>query len=138
MIEIEDVLEVMGSEAKKVCENVFPLNRPNATDSKLSEFIVVSLPYSVMNKTLGESDDWWLDETVVFEIYVADKKGAHNPKEAHNKRMRALRSSLRALFPIVDYGVGIKIPRPRTIIPSASDGDGYHYSRIQARMTTMV
>lgn len=138
MIEAEDILQVMGREAKKVCANVVPLNRPNATDSKLSEFIVVSIPYSVMNKTLGESDDWWIDETVVFEIYVADKKSARNPKQADLPVMKSLRSSLRALFPIVDYSLGIKITRPRTIIPSASDGDGYHYSRIQARMTTMV
>jgi hypothetical protein len=138
MIEIEDILEVMGREAKKVCENVIPQNRPNATDSKLSQFIVVSLPYSVVNKMLGEDDDWWLDLTVVFEIYVADQKGARNPKRAHLNTMRDLRSSLRSLFPIVDRNLGIKITRPKTVIPSASDGDGYHYSRIQARMTTMV
>jgi len=138
MIEPEDILKVMGVEAKKVCENVYPQDRPNATTEKLTQFIVVSLPYSPSNKTLGESDDWWIDQTVVFEIYVADRKTASNPKEFNTKTMKNLRSALRNVFPIIDRGLGIKITRPRTVIMATSDGNGYHYSRIQAKMTTMV
>ena len=138
MIEPEDILTVMGVEAKKVCTKVYPQDRPNATTDKLTQFIVVSLPYSPSNKTVGESDDWWLDQTVVFEIYVADKKTASNPKEYDVKTMKALRQNLRALFPIIDRALGIKITRPRTVVMASSDGNGYHYSRIQAKMTTMV
>ena len=138
MIEPEDILKVMGVEAKKVCENVYPQDRPNATTEKLTQFIVVSLPYSPSNKTLGESDDWWIDQTVVFEIFVADRKTASNPKEFNTKTMKNLRSALRDVFPIIDRGLGIKITRPRTVIMATSDGNGYHYSRIQAKMTTMV
>ena len=138
MIEPEDILKVMGVEAKKVCENVYPQDRPNATTEKLTQFIVVSLPYSPSNKTLGESDDWWIDQTVVFEIYVADRKTASNPKEFNTKTMKNLRSALRNVFPIIDRGLGIKITRPRTVIMATSDGNGYHYSRIQAKMTTMI
>ena len=128
----------MGVEAKKVCENVYPQDRPNATTEKLTQFIVVSLPYSPSNKTLGESDDWWIGQTVVFEIFVADRKTASNPKELNTKTMKKLRSALRDTFPIIDRGIGIKITRPRTVITASSDGNGYHYSRIQAKMTTMV
>lgn len=138
MIEPEDILTVMGVEAKKVCTKVYPQDRPNATTDKLTQFIVVSLPYSPSNKTVGESDDWWLDQTVVFEIYVADKKTASNPKEYDVKTMKTLRQNLRALFPIIDRALGIKITRPRTVVMASSDGNGYHYSRIQAKMTTMV
>lgn len=138
MIEPEDILKVMGVEAKKVCAKVYPHDRPNATTDKLTQFIVVSLPYSVSNKMLGEDDDWWLDMTVVFDIYVADKKTASNPKEFDMKPMKTLRSGLRALFPIVDTTLGIKITRPRTVVNAGSDGNGYHYTRIQAKMTTMV
>ena len=138
MIEAEDILEVMGKQAKKVCSKVYPQDRPNATTDKLTQFIVVSLPYSESNKMLGEDDDWWLDMTVVFEIYVADDKTASNPKQFDVKTMKSLRSQLQALFPIVDDNLGISITRPRTLIVASSDGNGYHYSRIQAKMTTMV
>lgn len=138
MIEPEDILTAMGKQAKKVCSNVYPQDRPNATTDALREFVVVSLPYSESNKMLGEDDDWWLDETVVFEIYVADAKTASNPKEFNTKRMKELRDGIKALFPIVNRVVGFKITRPRTVINASSDGNGYHYSRIQGKMTTMV
>ena len=128
----------MGNQAKTVCTKVYPQERPNAVTDKLTEFIVVSLPYSESNKMLGEDDDWWLDETVVFEIFVADKKTAADPKLFNTKKMSTLRSNLRALFPIIDTDLGIKITRPRTVINASSDGNGYHYTRIQAKMTTMV
>lgn len=138
MITAEDILEVMGRQAKKVCDKVYPQERPNASIDKLTEFIVVSMPYSESNKMLGEDDDWWLDETVVFEIYVADRKGASDPKLFNKSSMRLLRDSLLQLFPIVDSSIGIKITRPRTVVNASSDGNGYHYTRVQAKMTTMV
>ena len=138
MITPEEILEVMGVQAATVCTKVYPQERPNAVTDKLTEFIVVSLPYSESNKTIGESDDWWLDETVVFEIYVADRKTASDPKQFNLPRMKQLREGVRDLFPIVDYTAGIKITRPRTVVNASSDGNGYHYTRIQAKMTTMV
>lgn len=138
MIEAEDILKVMGEQAKTVCQRVFPQERPNATTDKLTHFIVVSLPYSESNKMLGEDDDWWIDMTVVFEIFVADDKTAADPKQLDVNTMRSLRSQVKALFPIVDKTLGIAITRPRTVIVASSDGNGYHYSRIQAKMTTMV
>lgn len=127
----------MDQEAKKVCSRTFLQERPNATDSKLKEFIVSSLPYSTVNRTLGENDDWWLDMTVVFEIFVSDKKTNKNPKEFDSVKMKELRRKLFELFPIV-VPEKFKIARPRTVIPASSDGNGYHYTRIQAKMTTMV
>lgn len=138
MIECEDILQVMDERASTVCPVTFPQQRPNAVTEGLSEFIVVSLPYSETNRTIGESDDWWLDMTVVFEIYVADRKTASDPKEMNIPAMKRLRGSLRGIFPIIDPQGRFKIVRPRTVIPSSSDGNGYHYTRIQARMTTMV
>ena len=114
-----------------------PQERPNATDSKLTEFIVVSMPYSTVNNTLGENDDWWLDVTVVFEIFVADRKTNKNPKEFNSPAMKKLRTALFGLFPIIVPNQ-YKIAYPRTVIPASSDGNGYHYTRIQAKMTTMV
>lgn len=127
----------MDHEAKKVCARTSLQERPSATDSKLKEFIVSSLPYSTSNKTLGENDDWWLDLTVVFEIFVADRKSNQNPKEFNSPRMKELRKNLFGLFPIIRPGK-FKIDYPRTVIPASSDGNGYHYTRIQAKFTTMV
>lgn len=138
MITPEDILEVMGRRVSGVCPNVFPQDRPNATDAALKEFVVVSLPYSESNRMLGEDDDWWLDMTVVYEIYVADKKSAGNPKQLDLQEMKRLREDVRGIFPVVDDKKRFIITRPRTVINATSDGNGYHFSRIQAKLTTMV
>jgi hypothetical protein len=52
--------------------------------------------------------------------------------------MKTLRENIRALFPIVDDENRFIITRPRTVINASSDGNGYHLSRIQAKLTTMV
>lgn len=136
MITPEDILETMDLRAKTVCKRTFLQDRPSATDSKLKEFIVLSLPYSPTNKTMGEDDDWWIDVTVVFEIFVADRKNNQNPKEFNQPAMKELRKKVFDLFPIITDK--FKIVRPRTVIPASSDGNGYHYTRIQAKLTTMV
>ena len=137
MLTPEDILEKMDMEARTVCSRTFLQERPNATDPKLTEFIVVSIPYSTVNKTLGERDDWWFDVTVVFEIFVADRTTSQSPKEFNQPAMKRLRESLFNIFPIVVPNQ-FKIDYPRTVIPASSDGNGYHYTRIQAKMTTMV
>ena len=137
MITPEDILETMDIRAQTVCKRTFLQDRPSATDSKLKEFIVLSLPYSPTNKTMGEDDDWWIDVTVVFEIFVADRgKTNQNPKEFNQPAMKELRKKVFDLFPIITDK--FKIVRPRTVIPASSDGNGYHYTRIQAKLTTMV
>lgn len=138
MLTPEDILEVMDAEARKVTERTFLQYRPNATDKALTEFTVVALPYSFVNRTMGETDDWWIDVTVVFEIYVADRKTAQNPKDFNQPAMKRLRKALYDVFPIIDQEQRFKITRPRTVIPASSDGNGYHYTRIQAKLTTMV
>lgn len=138
MIQPEEILTTMGTKAQTVCSSVFPNERPNAVTDKLSQFIVVSLPYAISNKTVGEDDDWWLDMTVVFEIYVADKKRASSPKYADLDTIQSLRESLLDLFPIIEDDNEFVIARPRIVISCSSDGDGYHYTRVQAKMTTMV
>lgn len=137
MITPEDIRTAMGKQVKDICK-VYPQDRPSAVTEKLTEFIVVSLPYSGINRTLGETDDWWYDLTVVYEIFVADKKSAADPKLLDDKAMKRLRTALLETFPLVDYQQGFKITRPRTVIPASSDGNGYHYTRIQAKMTTLV
>lgn len=128
----------MGKQVRGICSKVFPQERPNALTEDLKEFIVVSLPYSSVNRTLGECDDWWIDMTVVYEIFVADRKSAGDPKLLNDKRMKQLREAVYETFPMVEGSRRFKITRPRTVIPSSSDGNGYHYTRIQAKMTTMV
>lgn len=138
MIQTEDISEVMDLRAQSICKRTFLQERPNAVTEPLDEFIVVSLPYSEVNRTMGETDDWWLDMTVVYEIYVADRQTASNPKELNVPRMKALKEAVRSLFPIIDDERRFKIVRPRVVVPASSDGNGYHYCRIQAKMTTMV
>ena len=69
---------------------------------------------------------------------MADKKTADNPTLVDDKTMKRLREALLATFPLVDHNLGFKIVRPRIVITSSSDGKGYHYTRVQAKMTTMV
>ena len=137
MITPEKIRKAMGFQVKNISKHVFPQDRPNATDSSLTDFIVVSLPYSESRKEISR-EDWWLDITVVYEIYVADKKSAGNAKRLDDDRMEELRIGGYGTFPLVDEELGIQIDEPRTVIPSSSDGNGYHFTRIQAKMTTMV
>lgn len=138
MITPEDIQELMDKRAQTVCKKTYLQGRPNAVDKKLTEFIVISLPYSFSNKSMADNDDYWTDMTVCYEIFVADRKTAENPKEFNNPRMKTLRKQLFDLFPIVDKELGVKITTPRTVIPASSDGNGFHYTRIQAKLTTMV
>jgi hypothetical protein len=137
MITPEKIRKAMGFQVKNISKHVFPQDRPNATDSSLTDFIVVSLPYSESRKEISR-EDWWLDITVVYEIYVADKKSAGNAKRLDDDRMEELRLGVYGTFPLVDEELGIQIDEPRTVIPSSSDGNGYQFTRIQAKMTTMV
>ena len=71
-------------------------------------------------------------------VRAGENVGLADPKAFNLQRMKALRDAIRGLFPIFDTESRFKITRPRTVINAASDGNGYHYSRVQARMTTMV
>lgn len=138
MLTPEDILQIMDERvSSKMNVRTFLNKRPEAVDKKVEEFVVVALPYSASNRTIGD-DDWWIDMTVTFEIFVADRKAASNTTEPNVPRMKELRLQLNGIFPIVDKRVGIKITRPRTVTPASSDGEGYTYTRIQAKMTTMV
>ncbi len=139
MLTPEDILQVMDESVVSAMNiRTFLNKRPDAVDRKLTEFVVVALPYSAANRMLGENDDWWIDMTVTFEIFVADRKAASDTSEPNVPRMKALRLMLDGIFPIKNKEVGIKITRPRTVTPASSDGEGYTYTRIQAKMTTMV
>ncbi len=138
MLTPEDILEVMDLRVSSAMNvRTFLNRRPNAVDKKIEEFVVVALPYSASNRTIGD-DDWWIDMTVTFEIFVVDRKVASSTLEPNVPRMKELRLMLDDIFPIVDKELGFKITRPRTVMPASSDGEGYTYTRIQAKMTTMV
>lgn len=138
MIQPEDILDFMGRQVLGICQKVYPQERPNAVTARLDTFIVVSNPYSMSNRTVGETDDWWLDQTVSIEVYVRDRKSASDPKELDLATMKAMREQVLARFPMFNAELGFKVTRPRVVIPASSDGNGYHYTRIQARMSTMV
>ena len=131
----------MGRQVKGICQRVIPQDRPNAVTEKMTNFIVVSLPYSETYGLMGESDEarnWWLNITVVYEIFVADRKNADGPKELDDKTMERFRKQVFDTFPLCDTEKGFKIVSPRTVISASSDGNGYHYTRIQAKVTTLV
>lgn len=137
MITPEDIKKIMGRRAKTVCPNVLE-ERPRATTEELGSFIVVLLPYSPVNRLLSEVGDWWMDMTVVFDIYAKDIVTAKFPNRPDSDTLESLRTGVLGLFPIVDREVGLKIVRPRVVVNSASVDDDYHYTRVQAKLTTMI
>ena len=68
MLTPEDILQIMDERvSSKMNVRTFLNKRPEAVDKKVEEFVVVALPYSASNRTIGD-DDWWIDMTVTFEI----------------------------------------------------------------------
>lgn len=114
--------------------------RPQATTKNLDCFLVVALPSRITDKEIGgcNSDFNWSETTAVFELFVRDDVQADNPIEAAIIELNDKVEELKALFPIADLEQEVEVCRPRVIFTGKSDGNGFHYTRVHAQLSTMV
>ena len=123
---------------------MYLFERPSAVLNGQTSFLVVSLPGTITNQiigedgTVGEDDFDWSDATLAIEIFVKDDVKASNPNEVSIIAVNTYTEQLKSLFPMVDYTLGVEAVKPKVVIPAHSDGNGFHYTRVHARISTMV
>lgn len=116
-----------------VSDHVFLQDRPSSVEKSLNDFVVVSLPVQINETEMGQDDEYghyWT--TVRFEIFVRDKSTASNPNAVSINIVNEKFKTLKSLFPVKKNRMLIQ--KPRILIPSSSDNEGFHYTTIQARL----
>ena len=133
MIDLADILKTMRDMVKgTVSDHVFLQERPSSVEHSMDDFVVVSLPVQIHEVEMGQDDEYgYYQTTVRFEIFVRDRATASNPNAVNINVVNDKLKRLKGLFPVKRDG--ILIQKPRILIPSAKDGEGFHYTVIQAR-----
>lgn len=133
MFDVVELLRIMRDAVKgSVTEHVFLQERPSSVEHSTDEFVVVSLPTRIYEMEVGQDDEYgYYQTTVRFEIFVRDRATAGNPNAVNINVVNDKLKRLKSIFPVRKDG--ILIQRPSIIIPSSSDGEGFHYTTIQAR-----
>lgn len=136
MIRILDYMKVAHDAVKAVCDKVYLKDRPKSVDQKSDAYIVVDMPSYISNREIDYSGSFdYYVTTINIYIYVRDKVTPKHFENIDIVKMDELLKQVLALFPIADKEKGVKIHRPRVVV-SNSDGDGWHFSLVSARMTT--
>lgn len=136
MVNIKDYLQALYEAVQGCADAVYIADRPTAVSEKTGTFIVVDIPSYISNREMDRSGDYdYYVATATIDIFVKDKKSAQKVGQVDIVKMDALLKKVLALFPIEDTERNVFVSNPRTIL-SASDGNGFHYTSIQARLTT--
>lgn len=136
MIGIRDIFESLYDAMKDVCENVYLQERPTSVIEHTDSYIVVSLHSTIANREIditGEYD--YYVTTGQIEIYVKDKISANKPNRIDVNKVDTLVKGVLGKFPIKDDKILASRPR---ITLATSDGNGFHCTIIQTRITTLV
>ena len=133
------MFEVMCAGVEPLGIRTYLQERPAATKEKADAFIVVSLPSSIRNQEISSDGSYNMFETTaVFQIFVKDDTSASNSNEMAVISINSKAEALLGLFPMTDKTKEITVSVPRIVIPASSDGNGFHYMRIQANLSTTV
>lgn len=113
-------------------------SRPTALDTAITQFLVVYLPSGIREREIGGHSGGydWSTCTVAFEVFVRDNMKASIPNDADIPSIDTIIDALMDVFPIVDREHDVVISKPRIVIPASSDGNGFHYSRLHASLST--
>lgn len=115
---------------------MYVADRPKAVAEKTKSFIVVDIPNYVSNRELNRDGSYnYYVTTASIDLFVRDKMTAQRVEMLDINKMDELLKQILEKFPIKDEEHEIFVTNPRVIL-SASDGDGFHYTSIQARLTT--
>lgn len=133
---IRDILKSVYDAVDGICERTFLQDRPKSVIDSLSDYMVVKAVSSFNNREVDEKGSYdYYESTVQIEIYVKDRVSASNPNQININSIDDKVTSVLSLFPIKDSH--IHAMRPRVTL-SISDGNGFHCTIIQARLTTLV
>lgn len=124
---LKDILVVMRDTFKDLTEAVFVTDRPKAVGENYDDFIVVSLPVMLYNKTFGTGYGMTTSYARV-EIFVKDRNGLEQTARLDEMVRRCIDK-----FPINTELVTMSRPR---VVLSGADGYGFHVATIQASLIT--
>ena len=124
---LKDILVVMRDTFKDVIPTIYTSERPKVIGENLDEFMVISLPVMLYNKTYGTGYGM-TSSYARIEVYVRDYNGLEQTAKLDNLAQQCL-----AKFPI--NGEFLIMSRPRVVL-SGADGYGFHVATIQASFIT--
>lgn len=138
-MELSGVYEAMCDGCEAMGLRMYLEERPSAVEDRPDEFMVLSLPSSLRNEEISYDGRYnWYESEATIEIFTRDDISADNPNEMAVVRLCELSDKLRGLFPIRDEAHSILLTRPTVVIPAHTDGDGFHYTRLNARLSSLV
>lgn len=136
MMSIKEILKSVYDAVDGICERTFLQDRPKSVIESLNDYMVVRAVSSFNNMEVDEKGSYgYYNTTVQIEIYVKDRISASNPNQINILSIDDKVTQVLSLFPIKDEH--IHAMRPRVTL-SISDGNGFHCTIIQARLTTLV
>lgn len=124
---LKDILVTMRDTFKDVCPTIYTSNRPKVVAEGVNEFIVISLPAMLYNKTYGTGYGM-TSSYARIEIFVRDVNGLEQTAKLDGYIQR-----IADKFPINDDFVTMSRPR---VVLSGADGYGFHVATIQASFIT--
>lgn len=122
----QDVLEELRNKALTVCENVYTNSRPTATE-KMDEFIVVKLPQGI-----DPYADTHNIAYVQMVCYVRDRQGGIAKDDVTEGMIEGVTS----LVPFNDSLMSCNVTP--LVLPTTSDGMGFHSTIIQFKIVIKV
>lgn len=123
----KDILLVMRDAFKDFTEAVFVTDRPKTIGENYNDFIVVSLPVMLYNKTFGKGYGM-TSSYARIEIFVKDRNGLEQTAKLDDMIQKCVDK-----FPINTELVTMSRPR---VVLSGTDGYGFHVATIQASLIT--
>lgn len=134
MMDIKQTYYDIGNAVRGICDNVYAWSRPKAVSDRPDSYMVVRLPYSIVN---GETDDDGrfndFTTTALVEVYVRDSVSARNPNGARIDVMSDKLKTLLSRFPIVTDGI---VASGARVTLQSGDGDGFSVAVVQAQVRT--
>lgn len=124
---LREILTVMRDSFKDLAEAVFVTDRPKTIGENYNNFIVISLPVMLYNKTYGTGFGMTSSYARV-EIFVKDRNGLEQTAKIDDIANKVIDK-----FPINTEMITMSRPR---VVMSGSDGYGFHVATIQASFIT--
>ena len=123
----KDILVTTRDSFMDLTEAVFVSDRPKTIAENYNNFIVVSLPVMMYNKTYGKGFGMTTSYARI-EIFVKDRNGLEQTAKLDDMIQKAVDK-----FPINNNFITMSRPR---VVMSGSDGYGFHVATIQASFIT--
>lgn len=120
----QSILQSLCILLQGVSGNIFASTRPIATDSKMSDFVLLRLPQAIYDR-----GDTYQTTTAQIVVFARDLAGQED-----TIRLEKMQQAVAKLFPIVTDFYHAKKPM---LLNGGSDGAGFHSLIIQFSITIL-